>query len=588
MIRLSLVLSVLFFALQVSAETSITTINDYNERLPFWGVSWSPGANAINGYYPSFYTGFAMRSQFGERIHVRTSRGNQTRVSVILDDVTIRDYLFDLVKRESFYIAATSNGRFNIKPSSAKLTPQLEYFSAILNSTEYGIKSVVQSASNRKPEDIYTKSLEVLSKLNPGRVFMLEIDLDRERLRWQTEMKDAGGRAKVMKDPQSVILALNSLVFGRINFVEKPNADLLARLDQVLALNLESEDSQRARVAYVDLVRAATGTKFNFRILVDGEWALPITCPRDGKCLLRYPEFTAIYPTGSAMSKTKDEFGNSINSFSTPGLWQFLSRPGKHEVDNIRNEPYYGFAPKMDYEVIGNGFHNPAVRFWGPPKELKSALGIPQEQNTLWAVKRGGVSRGCLRFPLGHLWEFRQIFPVENERMTEVMFFGNRSQDFDVYDVDGDGQPEVMGVQYMISYGLQGTSGLATREGQGMEVNQGRKLEFYEDLYGARNVFKMEGGGRFVFEDPMISHPSYLDLRKQTVTVRQRIRGKIPLYEQIYEREKVQFYSLVGGMTPANKALVRLLGRARGCAPDADKKVCGESAFDQESRALLR
>lgn len=528
-----------------------------------------------------------MRSQSPERIHVRTSRGNQTRVSVILDEATINDYLFDLVKRQSFYKKATSAGPFKLNPSGAKTLPQLEMFNQILESPNYAIKEFVANSDKKNAEEIYSKSLETLRALNPGRVFMLKIDLASEYARWKREMTvlGAGNPALITADAQKTIVALNSMVFGRINYTEKPSADLIAKLTQALVQAHSSDAS--GFTAYINAIKSATGTKYAFRVLDGGAWKPALSCTADS-CVLQYPEFTAIYPTGSAMEKTKDEFGNTINSYSTPGLWQFLSRAGKHEVDNIRNEPYYGYAPKMDYEGIGNGFHNPAVRFWGPPKELKSALGIPTAHNTLWAVKRGGVSRGCLRFPLGHLWEFRQIFPVENEKMTKVMFFGNRSQDFDVYDIDGDGRPEVMGVQYMISYGLQGTSGLATREGTGMEINEGKKYEFYQDLYGARSVFGFDGGSQFSFENPTISYPSYLDLRKKSVAVRVKMQGRYKLYEQKYEREKVQFYALAGDMSPENKQLVRLMGRVRGCAPSADKAACGESAFEQESKGLLR
>lgn len=583
-------LSGFLISLSVSAQPALTTIEQYNEQLPYWGVSWSPGANAQNGYYPSFYTGFAMRSQSPEKIHVRTSRGNQTRISVILDEATIRDYLFDLVAREKFYRQATSGGPFMIAPNSAKLLPQLEYFSQILRSPDYGIVDFVANAEKFSPEQIYAKSLDVLSRLNPGRVFHLQIDLRAEFKRWQSEVIAASGgqAATILRDPKATILAINGLVFGRVNMTEKPTSEIMEALARALTLAIESTDEAAARAAHVEAFRQATGSKYNLRVLRNGAWASAIDCAAVGDCVLRYPEFTAIYPTGSAMSKTSDEFGNRINAFSTPGLWQFLARAGKHEVDNIRNEPFYGFAPKMDYEAIGNGFHNPAVRFWGPPKSLKSALGIPDAHNTLWAVKRGGVSRGCLRFPLGHLWEFRQIFPVENSKMSQVMFFGNRSQDFDVYDVDGDGRPEVMGVQYMISYGLQGASGLATREGKGMEINEGKKLEFYQDLYGSRGVFSFDGGDRYLFENPTVSMPSYLDLRKQNVAVRQRMVGQYPLYEQHYEREKVQFYALSGSMTPANKLLVRLMGRVRGCAPNANPVDCGKSAFEQEARGLVR
>jgi hypothetical protein len=286
------------------------------------------------------------------------------------------------------------------------------------------------------------------------------------------------------------------------------------------------------------------------------------------------------------MAMTSDELGNRINSFATPGLWQFVQR-GEKGVDNIRDEPFYGFAPKLDYEAIGNGFHNPAVRFWNPSKDLKAGLGIQSSHNTLWAVKRGGVSNGCLRLPLGHLWEMRHILPVENEKMVQVHFFSHRPQDFDVFDIYGTGKPMVMGVEYMISYGLQGTDGLAKREGTGFEINSGKKIEFYQNLYGVKGVFEVRGQNEFVFKNPRISLPSHLDFKKQSVAARLVLPGDYPLYEQPYEREKVQLYA-IGAITPETKKIIRLMGRVRGCSPNSDKKQCGEYAFDQEAKQLLR
>src|SRR5690606_10367752 len=117
--------------------------------------------------------------------------------------------------------------------------------------------------------------------------------------------------------------------------------------------------------------------------------------------------------------------------------------------------------------------------------------GIPSDHATFWAVKRGGVSSGCLRLPLGHVWEMRHIFPVQNEKMVQVHFFGNDPRDFDVYDIDGDGDLELMGVEYLISYGLQGTGGLAKREGANLEIGAEGKLSFYHSLYGTRSVFSL-------------------------------------------------------------------------------------------------
>src|SRR5690606_25298816 len=109
-----------------------------------WGVAWKSGSGAVNGYFPSFYTGFALRSQSPERIHVRVSRGNQTRVSVILDDRNLIDYLYDLKKRYEFY-NSVKDRMVRMAPLA---TPQLDYFNQILESPEYRILEFTSQSHN--------------------------------------------------------------------------------------------------------------------------------------------------------------------------------------------------------------------------------------------------------------------------------------------------------------------------------------------------------------------------------------------------------------------------------------------------------
>ena len=568
----------------------IQSIEQYNEILPLWGTSWKPGVKASNGYYPSFYTGFAMRVQAPERIHVRTSRGNQTRVTAILDEKTITDYSFDLAKRYEFYRQMTSGGspRLNVQPSGSTLTPHLDYYNQIIESSTYDILGFVQRSSqgSETAESIYAKNLNLIRSLNPGRVFMINLNLTQEFMNWKARIQQtSGGQAdKILSQPQEVIIALNTLVFGRVNFEVKPDDAVMAKLKAAVNAALGNSSDDQFVLAARDLFVAVTGSKYQFKVLNNqGTWQAPLQCQSAQSCYLAYPEFTAIYPTGSVEAKTSDDFGNRINSFATPGLWKFIERSGGRGVDNIRDEPYYGFIPKMDYQDIGNGFHNPAVRFYNPSKAVKSTLGLSPEHNNFWAVKRGGVSSGCLRLPAGSVWELRQIFPVDDKRMSQVAFFGNRPQDFDVFDIDGSGQLRVMGVEYFISYSLQGADGAAKREGSQLEINEDKRLEFYTDLYGAKKVFTYSAE-QFTFINPKISFPSYLDSKKASVATRLQLAGNYPLYEQTYEKDKIQFY------LPAsfNKKAIRLMGRVRGCAPTSDKDSCGQAAFEAEAKGLVK
>ncbi len=589
--------------ISTSRSKAQSPIDEYNNSILVWGTSWKPGEGRISYYYPSFYTGFAPRSEFPNRIHIRTSRGNQTRVSVILDDKTLQDYLYDLVTRLNFYeeMTTSQNGHraaLDINPDNSELLPQLENFKNVVTSPVYGIQEKMSSNNPTSPL-FYQQSVEVMKQLNPGRVFEIRLNLNNEFAKWKdlvpSILNGQSPEQAFTTNSEETIKALNSLVWGRVNYTETPSTEVVNSLQQLA--NLVADYSETAFLAQaLELFKEITSEKYDFKTVDNnGQWIDAINCAED-QCWLNYYEFTTIYPTGSLKSSTRDRFGNRIPQFATPGLWPFLDR-GYHEVDHIRREPYYGWAPKMDFEAIGNGFHNPAVRFAGGSfsNSVKELLMAPTNHTQLWAVKRGGVSSGCLRLPLGHVWEMRHIMPVENEKMKQVYQFGNDSEDFDLYDIDGDGNVEVMGVEYMISYDTQGSSGLSKRDGKNLNIAMDDKYNFYEDLYGQNNVFQTNGvTGQFEFLDPKVSMPSHLDLQRKRVRTSMEVSGIFPLYEQTYERDKVQFYSPITtsgmqsrGNSTIGMRLVRLMGRVKGCAPTSNSQDCGSAAFEQEKSDVL-
>jgi hypothetical protein len=559
-------------ALAAPAFAGDFTINDYNQQLPVWGTSWD------GGYRPSFYTGFAARQQNPERIHIRTARGNQTRVSVILDEQTLADYTFDLAKRYSFYKKAQKSV---ISNTSGDVLPQLNSFYKVVESGVYGILPFAAQGASASDEQLTAKGLEVLTALNPGRVFNIRLDLAAEFAKWKAQARENSSWANagyLASNPKDAVTAINTLVFGRVNYTGKPDSALLGKVAALAAL-AQTDDSSYT-LAAVDLFKELTGRKYDIKVLENGRFEKAIRCESAANCTLSYPEFTAIYPTGSAESFTKDKFGNTIANFATPGLWSFVSR-GARNVDNIRDESYYGWIPKMDFEAIGNGFHNPAVRFFKLNRGIRDALNVPASHSQMWLVKRGGVSHGCLRLPAGHVWEMRQILPVEDAKMVQVNFFGNSSTDFDIYDIDGNGSPELMGVDYLVNYDARGA-----REVGAIETNvdsPGGKLDFYKRLYGANGVFTLQGEANYSFQNPAVSLPSYLDYQKKSVQTRITIKGSVPLYEAAYEQDKIQFYN-----ASINKMAIRLMGRVRGCAPNANKQSCGEASFDKEAAGIVR
>lgn len=570
--------SVVAGAITFANSNAISTIEEYNSKLPKWGFSWLKGEGATGYYYRSFYTGFAMRSEFPDRIHIRLGRGNQTRVSVVLDQQTITDYLFDLETRYHFYSQMTSGdgAKVNLRPKRASLPPHASYFSQIIESPVYEILPTVQKAKAGQLSDteIYSKSLQVLSQLNPGRVFPIRLDLTAEFNKWKSDMTGVSA-SEITGSAAKTIEAIDSLVWGRINYSHQPSTEVLKLLgDAVTKANGNNDDAFQA--AALELFKAVTGSKYDLKVVdANGQWADAIQCA-NGACTLTYPEFTAIYPTGVFDGSDKDKFGNSIPKFATQGMWNFVVR--NDGVDHVRSESFYAWIPKMDYQSIGNGFHNPAVRNSVRDSD-RETLNIPEDHQQLWAVSRNRISHGCSRLPSGHVWEMRHIMPVDSDKMKEVLYFGSEPTDFDLYDIDGDGQNEIMGVDYAIYYGtVKGDR----REGTGLKVmaTEEAKLKYYSDeIFGAKGVFEVQNG-KLIFIDPDVSLPSYLDSNKDTVKVRVAVEGKYPLYEQAYEQDKIQMFA--GG----NDDTTQIFGRVRGCAPTSDPVSCGSAAFKASAKSF--
>jgi len=565
--KLSLLLCVVSFALftaSAGADYSAKTVDEYNAQLPYWGTSWRPDTGNRGGYHPSFYTGFAPRSEFANRIHIRQARGNQTRVSIPLDEQTVIDYMYDLLARDAFYTSLQASGKLKLV-SESKAIPHVKLFSQVVNSDVYKVKeSIAQlEAGNLSVQEFYSKSLNLISDLNKGRVFNLNINLTAEFLKWREFLKANATSSKYLADSDNQTIAIETLLLGRINYTDKPTKEILELLEDAVELAFE-DDKKAFLLRSKELFLALTGTKYKFSSLVSGKLLPAIQCGDLEKCKLVYPEFSAIYPTGSAKYKRTDGRGNSIPALASPGLWVFFKHYSGRGVDNIRNESYYGWVPKMDYEKIGNGFHNPGMRFF-PPSYVKKKMSIPSNHSTYWAVKRGAVSSGCSRLAAGHAWELRGILPVINSEVNKVHVFINDTKDFDLYDVDGDGELELMGVDYLIRFSAKSASGSGKREvsENGFQADPKMKSSFYKNLYGSRGVFEQNDKGDYFFVNPSISLQSYRDFEKKSVRTSLTIEGKFPLYEQSYEKDKIQFYK----MNPNNESFIQAMGRVKGAAP---------------------
>jgi len=204
----------------------------------------------------------------------------------------------------------------------------------------------------------------------------------------------------------------------------------------------------------------------------------------------------------------------------------------------------YSYSPWIPYMHVGTRMHNSFhTLYWRMGTDSTSFL--PAEWRTvdrgsrdgagdgyeyLWLLSRGPMSHGCTHVNAGHIAELRQILPAETARLYDVDAFLNKSHLYDVFDIDGDFTPEVIGVQYYIAYSLKGT-----KPDQLRAPNE--RAPFYDWLYGGEVRFRDDGGayfervrdGRFV-QRTALDGFAYDD---------------ISLYEAPYQPERIQFYRLI-------------------------------------------
>ncbi|MBC7465266.1 MAG: hypothetical protein H7256_04685 [Bdellovibrio sp.] len=573
----------------------IISVEEYNKTLIKNGVAWSASQGT---YLPSFYTGFAPRIEDPNRIHYHLARGNQIRVTTQLDEYAIFTYMYGLTKRESLFDKAVSENLIRIQQQN-----QLGSFKAIMNSPKYNIKGLIQGleAGTISREQFYQKSLQVLEQLNQDRVFHIKLNLSGYVSNWKRTVDSfmiangATAELAISKNAQKTIVLVNDLLPGRIN-ISFVTPEIKAKLAE--AMN-NRNDATAFEKSSLELLKIATKGRYEFKTLRDGK--LQSAIYQSGpQTFLEYPEFTAIYPNGSVRTYTTDRDGNKIPVIREIGALNFTTSAGNSDVDHIRGEGYYGYIPKMDYTTTGNGMHNPAVRTSLKKsiyKNLYADLAIPAANDTLWIVARGGVSHGCTRMAAGHVLEVREIFPSDAKRMRQVNYFANQSTDYDLFDINGDGQLKVMGVQYYLAYAIGGDEGEAYREGAGLIPESLNRDAFLNNLYG-KNQFRTEGE-TYKFINPYMSQFAYdksADSRGKAFSI--KLNGEFNLYEQKYEQDKMQFYKLSStemGTLQSNggdngntgKMTVRLFGRAAGCGIfKTEYPLCNEDNFDKELNAL--
>ena len=467
---------------------------------------------------PSFYTGFAPRCQDPERIHIHLGRGNQLRVTIALSDEMIDSYLSDLAKRYRTYETEIEKGIIKLTQNKA-----FEKFSRII-STENILKLAAEK-SRLGPKEYRKVSLEKLEKLNPGRVFHIKIDFDRQIRQWSTRLMPLLNKRPSI---QESLVLINDMLPTRVWVTELPWR-LKEKLQNAITLYGVYEEDLQSTVAWNSFYNAAVEL-FDF--------ATQNIYPVKGK-MLDFYEFTAVYPVGT-LNQFAEYDGRKIPLYPCPGKRNLIEHQRTKVVDHIPDKQCYGYLPWLPYMHVGKTLHNSFHTLWFQDVVKKNSF-IPEEwkQNTkdsrtgkpytnLWLLSRGPMSHGCTHVNAGHISELRQMLPSAEKLLPKVVTFRNKSNHFDVFDIDGDGKPEVIGVKYFHAYSLKNKKPYKRRA-------PADRKSFYKWLYVSG--YHYDDQGRVVFDEA----PTSKFVRK--TAYKGDTFENIPLYEAEYAPETIQFYN---------------------------------------------
>ncbi len=467
---------------------------------------------------PSFYTGFAPRCQDPERIHIHLGRGNQIRVTVVLSNQIIDAYLQDLAERYRTYESL-------INASTIQLTQNrsFEKFSRIIK--DENILKLADGKSRMTPAEYQKTSLRILEKLNPGKVFHIRIDFDREMHRWSEQLASFIHQKPTIQESLELI---NDMLPTRI-WVTDLTWRLKEKLEKVITLyGVYLEDLQSSLV-WRSFYKAAVEL---FQLATNGIY------PVDGKMLDCY-EFTAIYPVGTLNQYAKYD-GRQIPLYPCPGKRNLMIHQRTRVIDHIPTKVCYGYLPWIPYMHVGKTLHNSFHTLWFNINTQKNRF-IPEawRDNTensrtgkpyphLWLLSRGPMSHGCTHVNAGHISELRQLLPSDEKLLGRVVTYRNKSNHFDVFDIDGDGRPEVMGIKYFHAYSLRNKRPYKRRA-------PADRKPFYKWLYVSG--YHYDGNDRLIFDEA----PTSKFVRKNAY--KGETYRNIPLYEAEYRPETIQFYN---------------------------------------------
>jgi hypothetical protein len=465
---------------------------------------------------PSFYTGFAPRTSDPRHLHLHIGRGNQLRVTAVLADDVLADYARDLWQRWRTYRVLVDSGRLVLTQNDA-----FAAFERRLR--EIDLERMVREEATLEPAALRERNLQLLERLNPGRVFRIRMPVDVVVQRWSAEVQPEDGRR--LDDARRLEL-VNLLLPTRL-WVTELEPGVGRDVDALVAMAPAApggKPTADVREAYLALFARVSHGLYPVH---DGEIA--------------FAEFTAIYPVGTFNEYTTWN-GRRIPYYPTPGRRTLTTHQRSLTVDHIPTDESYSYSPWLPYMHVGTTMHNSFHTLWWQMERANTDF-LPtgwragdhddregRPYRYLWLLSRGPMSHGCTHVNVGHIAELRQILPAETERLYDVDVFYNQSQLYDVFDVDGDLTPEVMGVRYFVAYSLQDKTPDRLRAPM-------QRHGYYAWLYAGDvdydaddiGVFRDVREGRFVGRDAVVGRPY----------------AHVALREAAYEPERVQFYRLV-------------------------------------------
>ena len=472
-------------------------------------------ASYYQKYEPAFYTGFAPRTRDTKRLHLHVGRGNQLRVTLVLSDEVLVNYAKDILTRYSTYEQMISSGTITLTQNSS-----FEEFAKVIN--DLNIEQLAATESAMTQSEVINRNQQLLDRLNPGRVFHISMNVDKVIDHWLAGLK-ADDFKKI--DRKRELIIINKLLPTRLwlTSLDKETSKQLTELIG-LAGSLDSNEKKAIlKKKYLDLLDDISHGIY-----------------KHGNDSFEFVEFTAIYPVGTFNGYNTCN-GQKVPLYPTPGKWTLTTHQRTKTVDHIPEVPIYSYFPWIPYMHVGKKLHNAFHTLWWKmevqkteflPEELRNPSIISREGKKyryLWLLSRGPMSHGCTHVNGGHILELRHLLPAETEKVYNVVFYLNKSCLFDVFDIDGDFTPEVMGVRYFVAYSLHNKKPGKLRAPM-------KRRPFYKWLYG--NALQYDDEGRGYFTDIRDGH--FVD----KLAVNGEHYGKVTLYEMEFEPFRLQFFAM--------------------------------------------